>query len=95
MFKRAVVRYSIHLTDNVDLQDDLVQEAMILLWELDITRFDLSERRDLQYVRRSLVRRMRRVWQRESERSVSTNWAVTYELGKEIQRDQQIIGESE
>ena len=49
------------------LADDLVQEARILLWELDPSRF---ERDDLRLAKRMLVRRMRKVARREGVRAL-------------------------
>lgn len=46
------------MTRDEDLYDDLVQEGMIRLWELDPTRFDLSNRRDTRYLVRAAVNRM-------------------------------------
>ena len=44
--------------DDDDLADDIHQEAAILLWEMDPSRFDERSR---SYVARTLYRRMRRV----------------------------------
>ena len=47
---------------DLELENDLIQEAAILLWELDPTRFDAGDR---WFVEQELVRRMRRVRKRE------------------------------
>jgi DNA-directed RNA polymerase specialized sigma24 family protein len=39
-----------------------VQEALVELWMIDPTRFDLRERKELNYLRRMLVNRMWDVW---------------------------------
>ncbi len=50
------------ITEDRDQQDDLVQEALVELWMIDPTRFDLRERKELNYLRRMLVNRMWDVW---------------------------------
>lgn len=52
--RRAVRR----VTTNLDLADDLLQEARICLWEMDPTRYDLQNAGDLRYVCRALSNRM-------------------------------------
>jgi DNA-directed RNA polymerase specialized sigma24 family protein len=46
------------LSSDVDEQDDLMQEALIELWQVDPTRFDLEQSADREYLRRMLVNRM-------------------------------------
>jgi DNA-directed RNA polymerase specialized sigma24 family protein len=47
-----------------DLAVDLEQEALIRLWELDPTRFDVSNPQDQRFIHRVLVNRMRDVARR-------------------------------
>jgi DNA-directed RNA polymerase specialized sigma24 family protein len=68
--ERQVRHVAGRMTDDRDLKDDLVQEAMVLLWDLDPTRFDLRRREDNRYVMRLLSRRMRTVWRREWTKAV-------------------------
>lgn len=65
--RRAAERFT---PDDPDLADDLVQEALIRLWEIDPTRFRLEEPQELYYLRRILIHRMFRVWGREVRRMV-------------------------
>lgn len=54
------------ITEDRDQQDDLVQEALVELWMIDPTRFDLRERKEFNYLRRMLVNRMWDVWRGET-----------------------------
>jgi DNA-directed RNA polymerase specialized sigma24 family protein len=74
--RRPLKRLARSLTDDLDLREDMMQEAMIALWERDPTRFDLRDQRDLMYVRRGLANRMYDVWRAEQGRSVEC--AVAY-----------------
>jgi DNA-directed RNA polymerase specialized sigma24 family protein len=51
------------------LARDMEQEALILLWELDPTRFDLAEPRDGDYLQLALTHRMRRIRRTELRRA--------------------------
>ena len=51
-----------------DLTEDLLQEASIVLWEMDPSRYDLA---DWPLIRAAMYRRMRDVARRERWRSVS------------------------
>ena len=66
----ALRRLARRLTGDRDLQDGLVQEARICLWDLDPTRFDLLNTQDLRYVCRALRNRMYRGWKAELVRGV-------------------------
>ena len=66
----AVRRAAQRLTRDADLIEDLIQEARICLWELDPTRFDLTNTSDLRYVCRALINRMWAGWRAEVGRSV-------------------------
>ena len=56
------------ITENSDDQQDLLQEALVELWVIDPTRFDLRDRDNLEYLRRMLVNRMWDVWRSEMSR---------------------------
>ena len=56
--ERSVRRTARKLTDDPELQSDLVQEAMIKLWQLDPSRIDLGSNVEIFYVRRMLINRM-------------------------------------
>lgn len=66
----ALRRAARRLTRDADLLDDLIQEARICLWELDPTRFDLTNTSDLRYVCRALINRMWAGWRAEVGRGV-------------------------
>lgn len=51
-------RVARRMTSARDEQDDLLQEALVALWVIDPTRFDLREPAELAYLRRMLVNRM-------------------------------------
>jgi len=53
------------MTNDTEEQEDLLQEALVELWVIDPTRFDLRERADLAYLRRLLMNRMWDVWRIE------------------------------
>lgn len=64
-------RFARRLTADADLADDLVQEARIRLWELDPTRFDLTERDQLRYVCRTLFNAVLAAAKREARRQAA------------------------
>lgn len=57
-------RIARRLSDDPDVQDELVQEGLIKLWISDPTRYDLSSFAGRTYLRRAIVNRMRRVGER-------------------------------
>src|SRR5689334_14324784 len=54
------------------IRDDLVQEARITLWELDLGRF---AQRDARYLRRILCTRMFHSYQSECRSGLTTGWS--------------------
>jgi hypothetical protein len=52
------------ITDDVDDQKDLVQEAMISLWTADPARYDVRNKSEVAFLRRILIVRM---WQVSGE----------------------------
>jgi hypothetical protein len=60
----ALIRFAARRLAKRDslLEDDLIQEAAIHLWELDPSRFDAS---DVWFIERELIRRMKREAKRE------------------------------
>ena len=58
--------------------DDLIQEALIILWEVDIGRFT---QRDKPYLKRMLCTRMMRVYDRECRAGLTTGWSKHVEDG--------------
>ena len=63
-------RVARRLTANLDLREDLLQEARIYLWRMDPTRFDFQSRGGQCGMYRELAARMWRVWRAEVGRSV-------------------------
>jgi len=61
---RALRRQASRMTEDVDAQDDLVQEGLIALWELDASRYCLSDKEDRNFLLKAVVNRMRDVWRR-------------------------------
>lgn len=59
-------------TDDPSVVDDLIQEARITLWELDLGRF---EQRDLNYLRRMLCTRMFQVFEAERRAGLTSGWS--------------------
>ena len=57
-------RVARRMTSARDEQDDLLQEALVALWAIDPTRFDLREHAELAYLRRMLVNRMWDAWRK-------------------------------
>ena len=55
------------MTKDLDEQEDLMQEALIALWKADPTRYDVHDGRDMGYLRRIMVNRMKRVYGRGLE----------------------------
>jgi DNA-directed RNA polymerase specialized sigma24 family protein len=58
----AVACVARELASSVDEQEDLRQEALIRLWQVDPSRFDLRDREEVRYLRRVAINRMRDVW---------------------------------
>lgn len=57
-------RIARRLSDDPDVQDELVQEGLIKLWIVDPTRYDLTSFAERSYLRRAIVNRMLRVAER-------------------------------
>ena len=62
LFAPALTRVAERMTDDKDEREDLLQEAMIALWNADPTRFDLRDPLDMRYLEKILVHRMWKVW---------------------------------
>jgi len=62
VFERTIKGIAYNITEDPDKRDDLIQSAMIELWEIDPTRFLFRNARDVGFVREILVRRLLRVW---------------------------------
>jgi DNA-directed RNA polymerase specialized sigma24 family protein len=60
-FEPGLLRVARRMTDDADLSDDLLQEARILLWKTDSTRFALDDESESAYLRRTLINRMKDV----------------------------------
>ena len=60
--ERSITRYIYLVTPERAAQDDLLQVAMIELWKLDPTRYDLRNSSDMAYMRRTLVTRICDAW---------------------------------
>lgn len=58
----SIERFARLITPERDHQQDLIQEAMVALWNADSTRYNFRERADVAYVRRMLINRMWDVW---------------------------------
>lgn len=52
------------LSEDPDVQDELVQEGLIKLWLVDPTRYELTSVADRCYLRRAIVNRMLKVAER-------------------------------
>jgi DNA-directed RNA polymerase specialized sigma24 family protein len=63
--EQPVRRAASNLAKEPETEEDLVQEAMIKLWQLDPSRFDVRSRTAISYLRRALINRMRDVVQSE------------------------------
>jgi DNA-directed RNA polymerase specialized sigma24 family protein len=68
MFAPLLTRLAGRSAGDPDEAADLVQEALVHLWRMDPTRYDLRDRADYRYLRRALVNRMWRVWYVERDR---------------------------
>lgn len=68
MLERKIRHVAEEITDEPELQADLVQEAQIILWEVDPTRFDPRRFGEQAYLRRVLINRMWDVWRAEMAR---------------------------
>ena len=73
-FQPTVSRWARRLTRDRDLRQDLMQEAVIALWESDPTRFDLRDRAERAYLLRVMANRMRDVWRAEMKRCTRDDW---------------------
>ena len=62
LFERTLKRVAHGLSKAPDDRDDLIQSAMVELWEIDPTRFVFRDAKEVCYVREILVNRMLRVW---------------------------------
>ena len=62
VFARTIKRVAHKITKDPDQRDDLIQSAMVELWEIDPTRFVFRDAKEVGYVREILVNRMLRVW---------------------------------
>ena len=69
--ERRLTRFAERLTDDRDIHDDLLQEALILLWRLDVLHRDWTDREFQRYVFRVLCNRMCRVWRSQRMYRVS------------------------
>jgi DNA-directed RNA polymerase specialized sigma24 family protein len=58
--------------------DDLIQEALIILWEIDLGRF---AQEDGEYLKRMLCTRMIRIYHRECRAGLTTGWSKHVEDG--------------
>lgn len=67
MIKRSLRPVARRLTEDVEERKDLLQEALVELWAIDPTRFDLREASEIEYLRRMLVNRMWDVWRKERQ----------------------------
>jgi DNA-directed RNA polymerase specialized sigma24 family protein len=55
-------RFARIISSSLDDQADLVQEAMIKLWQVDPARYELGDPKDVAYLRRVLIHHMYDVW---------------------------------
>lgn len=62
VFERTIKRVAHNITKDPDERDDLIQSAMVELWEIDPTRYRFVSAAEFGYVREILVHRMLRVW---------------------------------
>ena len=62
VFERTITRVAHNITQDPDERDDLIQSAMVELWEIDPTRYRFVSAAEFGYVREILVHRMLRVW---------------------------------
>ena len=58
----SLKRFARLMVRNVDDRKDLLQDAMVELWNLDPTRYDFRDDADVSYIRRRLIMRMWSVW---------------------------------
>jgi len=65
MIERPLRKRVQRLTTDADLQEDWLQEARISLWEIDPTRFDLHDKEERRYLRKMLLRRIWKLWEKE------------------------------
>ena len=71
------------MVDDRDIQEDLLQEALIMLWRLDVLHRDWSDRKFRRYVFQALCNRMRSVWRVERARRVT--WAPVFATRRQAQ----------
>ena len=74
-FERGVAWRARRITDDPDMQKDLIQEAMITLWKADPTRFNLARPGERGYVRRMLINRMLNVYRAEVSRRADLSFS--------------------
>lgn len=67
-FSVRLARVARRMTDDPDEQEDLLQIALIELWKIDPTRFELGDEEDRAYLGRMLVHQMWRAWGGEKDR---------------------------
>ena len=58
----SMQRFARLMTHNRQDRNDLLQDAMVELWNLDTTRFDFNDPADIRYLRHYLIVRMWAVW---------------------------------
>lgn len=61
-YERTVRHFAAQITSDHDHQQDLIQEAMIALWECNPGRYNILWKPDKYYVRKILINRMWDVW---------------------------------
>ena len=69
------------ITDERAHRLDLIQEARIELWRLDTTRFVLSDKAEVAYLRKCLINRMWTVWGRNREATQETLDSIMAGMG--------------
>ena len=67
-FQGAIERWAERLSSDADDQDDLIQVAMIALWQSDPTAYDFLVPTDVAFLCRVMKRRMLDVWGRHRTR---------------------------
>jgi DNA-directed RNA polymerase specialized sigma24 family protein len=71
--EQSLTGAALRMTKEWEEQEDLLQEALVELWMIDPTRFDLRDRADMAYLRRLLINRMWDVWRKE-RRALHGSW---------------------
>jgi DNA-directed RNA polymerase specialized sigma24 family protein len=83
-FRPALKRRARRMTDDKDVQTDLLQEALILLWRMNPIELQQMDAETRAYVFRSLCNRMRNVWIAERGRGIVNDSAA---FATRVQRD--------